>query len=874
MSDFIAQIKATLDTKQAKTDFDSFKSNIEKSTVKIKLDVDGIAFNNTDITKYFTNIQKQAQTAGKGIGRNFGQLISSSAEQAISNVSSTGINKYFKVSASDSNAFRKEMDKLVSSWTNGKGKLTDIKIQTRTSYDKDADENIERLHQAQVTYNNELGETIKKTIAWRRIGTTQNAKGEDIPLRGFVEVSSQYSKSLDTAKVKTDNFVKQQKQAASNLKNTVNQISANALDKNASKAIKNDANRQAIENQVKTVRQAITELENANSSTFTDAQIRVKDEISNLKILVKEMQNAESTATALRSKPIDVVKDETLKKVKGLESDIKKAGVTSTDLETYVTQMNKALKNPIDASGINDVLNIYAKARAELGSLKKEASADSSLEKAKIKADGLISEINKVSADNSGLSSWKTTINGVETSVNSLVSELGNVKTAGDVSVISEKWKTFSKEAKSAGIIASETGISLGKIQENFSTGKYSANSSTYESQLSKYIGKNSEALTQMRKDATEYLNIQDQLSKHFDGTQILDDNTLIQLGNRMETLQKQMKNNWTQITKDVTLNSSMAFDKEMDNIVQKFQDNQNRINKLQSNVETDKYKNSYNNTSGYKTIEENLERIKTLQDQINSENTKLNPNTDKINADLKEMTSLLSKSENAFNNLTKPIGVLDASIASNKTLSWLKENSKATKELGSAFEELAERQKHATTAGELENYNKQYMDLVSTAQSKGLTGKSTFQEFGRAFKQIGQFAWTYGLIQQIPDAISKSVTELKEINTIVTEISKAADVPVKQIKELETSSFSVASKYGQKASDYLLGVQEMTRAGYSDTSGMAELSTLAQSAGDMTAELANQYLIASDMAFGYGGNVEKLNALLDSQNQINKIVC
>ena len=86
--------------------------------------------------------------------------------------------------------------------------------------------------------------------------------------------------------------------------------------------------------------------------------------------------------------------------------------------------------------------------------------------------------------------------------------------------------------------------------------------------------------------------------------------------------------------------------------------------------------------------------------------------------------------------------------------------------------------------------------------------------------------------------------------------------------------AYDIASKYGQKASDYLLCVQEMTRAGYSDTAGMAELSTLAQSAGDMTAELANQYLIASDMAFGYGGNVEKLNALLDSQNQINKMVC
>ena len=872
MADIDFKVNVDIET-TGKTEVDNLEKQIEKlknSSIKLNVDLSG---NGSDITKYFSNIEKLAQSAGKGIGRNFGQLISSSAEQAISNVSSTGINKYFKVSASDSNAFRKEMDKLVSSWTNGKGKLTDIKIQTRTSYDKDADENIERLHQAQVTYNNELGETIKKTIAWRRIGTTQNAKGEDIPLRGFVEVSSQYSKSLDIAKSKTDNFVKQQKQAASNLKNTVNQISTNALDKNASKAIKNDANRQAIENQVNTVRQAITELENADSSTFTDAQIKVKDEISNLKILVKEMQNAESTATALRSKPIDVVKDETLKKVKGLEADIKKAGVTSTDLETYVTQMNNALKKPIDASGINDVLNIYAKARAELGSLKKEASADSSLEKAKIKADGLISEINKASADNSGLSSWKTTINGVETSVNSLVSELGNVKNAGDVSVISEKWKTFSKEAKSAGVIASETGISLGKIQENFSTGKYSANSSIYESQLSKYIGKNSDALSQMRKDASEYMDIQDQLSKHFDGSQILDDNTLIQLGNRMETLQKQMKNNWTQITKDATLNSSMAFDKEMNNIVQKFQDNQDKLKNLKSTVSKD---SSLLGSSGYDKITSQINQAEQAIQRLNTELAKgNNANLDNLTSDLKEVNSLTKKATTEYEKLSSKASSIDQQSFINKLNKYAKANPRAIKAGQAQWNEMFNSAQSASmTAGQLKDAELNLKQFDNEMQAAGKTGKNFFDEFKRGFIKIGEFAYTYGAIQGVFNNISSSINELKDINTIVTEISKAADVPVKQLKDLETNSFSVASKYGQKASDYLLGVQEMTRAGYSNTSGMAELSTLAQSAGDMTAELANQYLIASDMAYGYGGNVEKLNALLDSQNQINKMVC
>lgn len=252
--------------------------------------------------------------------------------------------------------------------------------------------------------------------------------------------------------------------------------------------------------------------------------------------------------------------------------------------------------------------------------------------------------------------------------------------------------------------------------------------------------------------------------------------------------------------------------------------------------------------------------------------------NDDEVVKSFETMNNAAKKFDNTMtqikNSQSKDLGIGIAERSANSVKAYYESNSKAIKKYGAELKDLESRYRSIKTEAEKLNLDNEFKNLRTKISAEGLTGKSTFQEFGRAFKQIGQFAWTYGLIQQIPDAISKSVTELKEINTIVTEISKAADVPVKQIKELETSSFSVASKYGQKASDYLLGVQEMTRAGYSDTSGMAELSTLAQSAGDMTAELANQYLIASDMAFGYGGNVEKLNALLDSQNQINKIVC
>lgn len=77
------------------------------------------------------------------------------------------------------------------------------------------------------------------------------------------------------------------------------------------------------------------------------------------------------------------------------------------------------------------------------------------------------------------------------------------------------------------------------------------------------------------------------------------------------------------------------------------------------------------------------------------------------------------------------------------------------------------------------------------------------------------------------------------------------------------------------RISDYLLGIQEMSRSGYygKNAENMANLSVLAQAAGDLTSDTANSYLLASNAAYNYQGNVEKLNAVLDGQNEINKMV-
>lgn len=310
-------------------------------------------------------------------------------------------------------------------------------------------------------------------------------------------------------------------------------------------------------------------------------------------------------------------------------------------------------------------------------------------------------------------------------------------------------------------------------------------------------------------------------------------------------------------------------------NAEQKFQSN---LQQSQERYKSLKNKDisKYSDTASYAQIKSNLEKIKSLQSDISSLESKNDSESIiKKNSALKEMNSLLGKSETAYNNLVKPIGTFEAMTASNKTTAWIKNNTKAMKKMGATFDSIAQKQANATTKGELEQYNKEFQSLVATANSKGLTGKSWFDEFKRAGGAIAQFTGIYGVLQRIPQTIGSAITELKEMDSILTEISKVSDMTDIQLQKLGKDSFDYASQYGKKVSDYLQGVTEMNRSGFYGQQGidLANTSVLAQAAGDMNADVANSYLLATNAAYEYAGSAKKLNAVLDGQNMINKMV-
>lgn len=168
-----------------------------------------------------------------------------------------------------------------------------------------------------------------------------------------------------------------------------------------------------------------------------------------------------------------------------------------------------------------------------------------------------------------------------------------------------------------------------------------------------------------------------------------------------------------------------------------------------------------------------------------------------------------------------------------------------ATVSIESLYEDLTK----VNTQSDFSVVNAKFTAFKNAAKSAGIATSEFSNIIKSQLKQVeNAFMQTFSIAAIGMKAISKTkeaITELKEVDTYLTEISKANDkLTASELKAIGNNSFDVASKYGKAATDYLAGIQEASRAGYVNAEGIAELSVAAQGAGDMTAELANQYIM------------------------------
>lgn len=145
-------------------------------------------------------------------------------------------------------------------------------------------------------------------------------------------------------------------------------------------------------------------------------------------------------------------------------------------------------------------------------------------------------------------------------------------------------------------------------------------------------------------------------------------------------------------------------------------------------------------------------------------------------------------------------------------------------------------------------------------------------KQFTGATQIFSQWLSLSSLASHVISKTKDAVSDIIELDSTLTEIGKTSSMTEKELQQLSTESYRTASKYGKNANDYLANVHSMSQSGFHGETGkgMAEQSMLAQAAGNMAQDIAEQYIIATDAAYKFNGESGKINDVLDGQTSIS----
>lgn len=315
---------------------------------------------------------------------------------------------------------------------------------------------------------------------------------------------------------------------------------------------------------------------------------------------------------------------------------------------------------------------------------------------------------------------------------------------------------------------------------------------------------------------------------------------------------------------------------KELNAEIQKVQKKEtnvsNNLNNVKTSFATNDFKSKYGGTAIYQQLEQNIKRAEEAQAKLNAEIQKGDQaDFDKINSELKEMSSSAQKAKTQMERLQRPISDFDATTASNKTLGWLKENTKASKEFGTQLKNIASLQSKATTWGELDDLSRQFKDITTQAKQMGLTGLGALGEAKRAFLRIAEFTGMYGVIQNVVQEVPRKMANaVLEVNTATTELKKVSTATASEIDLYFEKATKSAKKYGATINEVINSTADWSRLGYNlkDASIMSDATTLLQVVGDnMTQESSSAGLIS--ILKGFQLQADDANAIVDKINEV-----
>lgn len=159
--------------------------------------------------------------------------------------------------------------------------------------------------------------------------------------------------------------------------------------------------------------------------------------------------------------------------------------------------------------------------------------------------------------------------------------------------------------------------------------------------------------------------------------------------------------------------------------------------------------------------------------------------------------------------------------------------------------------------------------DMANTRQETNKLDKVT-ESFWMNIQKFARWYIGGNFVVKIVNSLREALKTMKEVDTELANIQKVTDRTDAEMQKLADSAYRVASAYGVSAQQYLESAAEFAKAGFGDQAEeLAEVAIKTQLVGDVSADVADKFLIASNAAWKMNGNIDALNKTLDAANTI-----
>ena len=831
MDEFLIELQAKLDEAKSKgninSDIGSLQGQIDKLKIQAEIDPKTAQKLASDIEKLvnqkttISNIEVDTKSGTKA-GQNYGKQFSKGIAEGLKD--NEAILNTFKKSLENMGMGSKEIDKVAERVKNLNLQIDSL---TQSISSKKGKESGKDILSVGITGTDQMGQAIKLTEQYDK------ANGE--LLKSIDSVTAAQKKADNTS----ENFIKKQKRMLSNKQNTINQITSNAFDKNASSPITSEESLDKLNAQADKIRTAMDSLRNSTEETFDDAVLKVNEEISSFKILEKELRRADNVFDKMKgtdtSSDISIAKNR-LEKFKYDAKEFPQIKKTIEDLDA-------AFSNVGDAESLNKFNDQLKVAKAELERVKTETSVTlKELEKSYQHINDLQIKKNTLdaTADKNKISNLNDEILKAQNKYNDIFDSASRSNNF-DIGKWEEKKKAIDSATKSKLEYNNANSTdSLENTKNGLASTLSNLKSSLQENGL--YTDELKEKIKSLK---TELSNVSNQIDLSAFKSSLKD----------VSTEAEKMVSNADQAKKIHEAIENKSIDKNVSDITKQFRQIPNV---------TDSIKSDFNEII---KLHEELSKPQT--------NEKLIQNYNKLNETLLKVKNTMGILKNESKDMSEPIDILASQKKinglANRVLSFKENNSAMSHSLSNSLDEMY---KHLIsgakiTQKEFDNLESKFSNIKLETRESGKMGKSFI---GRLKDDISNFmSWGFatGLAGQGIQTARKMVSEVYNVDTAMTNLYKVTDETKNKYNEFLTSSSSNAQELGRTVSSLVEQSANWAKLGYTidESKTLSKTSSIYANVGEIDDNTAVADIVTAMKA--YNIKAEEAIKIVDSYNKL-----